>query len=71
MAEKYPARGSSFGGLSNQPENPISDGSYARALDAVYEHLRNGSGKPPSDARMDFIASNLALAQSSMKKIKT
>jgi len=70
MAPKYPGKGHNgpwFGGLDNQAVRHVPDGPYAKALDALYQNLQNGSGKPPSDARMDFYACNLALA---MKNIK-
>jgi hypothetical protein len=46
----------------------VPDGPYAKNLEKFAQNYQNGSGTPPSDARMDLFACNLAL---SMKNIST
>jgi len=70
MTEKYPANGDWkkpwWWGLTAGQQNHVPDGPYASTLDKIYRgHHNNSLGKPFSDAVMDTIACNLALA---MKK---
>jgi hypothetical protein len=73
MTQKTSEQGTSqtrmpwYWGLNTSQRECAPDGPYAKKLSAIYNHHQNGSGRPPSDARMDFCACSLA---SAMKNIK-
>jgi len=73
MTQKYSETGNWpkpwWWGLTDGQHNHMPDGPYAKALNNIYKkHKENNSGRPPSDAAMDFCACNLA---GTMEKIKT